>query len=196
MAGFEEFREVANAMCQAERRLKHQREIVSLMRRDLANLIDDCISLSPDQNDWQRLSSLSASVTKALRRKPQLEELTAMETQLKEALREVRKSLGEEHSSTTDAQSEHQNQNLEEEDIKERSLDRSPPGAQTLRSKFDGYRRSVNGSRSHSRTIHGDPESRRLPPPPERQGLYRVLSPIPMLRSLQRGHYARTSSQV
>ena len=137
VAGFEEFCEVAKAAGQAESRLKHQREIVSLMRRDLANLLDDCIRLSPDRNDWQRLSSISASVTKALRRTPRLDELTAMETQLKEALREVRKSLEEAHSSTTDAQSEHHNQNLEKEDIRERSLDRSSPQAQTLASRCE-----------------------------------------------------------
>lgn len=90
---FVEVCEAAEAVRAAEERYKRLRSTVSLMRRDLAGLVDYGRSLRPDHAIWDQASDLCVLTARDLRRKLDFAELQQMESALSEALNAIRDQL-------------------------------------------------------------------------------------------------------
>ena len=90
---FVEVCEAAEAVRAAEERYKRLRSTVSLMRRDLAGLVDYGRSLRPDRTIWDQASDLCVLTARYLRRKLDFAELQQIETALSEALNAIRDLL-------------------------------------------------------------------------------------------------------
>ena len=90
---FVEVCEAAEAVRAAEERYKRLRTTVSLMRRDLAGLVDYGRSLRPDRAIWDQASDLCVLTARDLRRKLDFAELQQMEAALSEALNAIRDLL-------------------------------------------------------------------------------------------------------
>lgn len=90
---FVEVCEAAEAVRAAEERYKRLRSTVSLMRRDLAGLVDYGRSLRPDRAMWDQASDLCVLTARDLRRKLDFAELQQIETALSEALNAIRDLL-------------------------------------------------------------------------------------------------------
>jgi replication initiation protein RepC len=90
---FVEVCEAAEAVRAAEERYKRLRSTVSLMRRDLAGLVDYGRSLRPDRAIWDQASDLCVLTARDLRRKLDFAELQQMESTLSEALNAIRDLL-------------------------------------------------------------------------------------------------------
>ena len=90
---FVEVCEAAEAVRAAEERYKRLRSTVSLMRRDLAGLVDYGRSLRPDCAIWDQASDLCVLTARDLRRKLDFAELQQIETALSEALNAIRDLL-------------------------------------------------------------------------------------------------------
>lgn len=90
---FGEVCEAAEAVRAAEERYKRLRSTVSLMRRDLAGLVDYGRSLRPDRAMWDQASDLCVLTARDLRRKLDFAELQQIETALSEALNAIRDRL-------------------------------------------------------------------------------------------------------
>lgn len=90
---FIEVCEAAEAVRAAEERYKRLRTNVSLMRRDLAGLVDYGRSLRPDRAIWDQASDLCVLTARDLRRKLDFAELQQMESALSEALNAIRDLL-------------------------------------------------------------------------------------------------------
>ncbi len=90
---FDDIQSAANEARDSAVRLKHQRETVSLMRRDLANLAEYGASLSDEPALWDRFTDLARLTAHDLRRKLTTESLAALEIKLSTALHEVRDIL-------------------------------------------------------------------------------------------------------
>ncbi|MDA5095609.1 plasmid replication protein RepC [Aliiroseovarius sp. KMU-50] len=111
---FQEFCGAAEAIRAAEGRLKRLREMVSLMRRDLAGLAEYGAETRPDLPFWDACSDLARLTARALRRKLSIEDLGALEADLKAALDDARTALDPsvtEDMSTNDVTSEQHIQN-------------------------------------------------------------------------------------
>lgn len=89
-ARFDEFREIAEKLADAEARCKRLRETVSLMRRDLAGFVAYGLSLKPDLALWDRMSDLSLLTARDLRRRLSFEDLNVLEAKMMAALEEVK----------------------------------------------------------------------------------------------------------
>ena len=90
---FVEVCEAAEAVRAAEERYKRLRSTVSLMRRDLAGLVDYGRSLRPDRAIWDQASDLCVLTARDLRRKLDFAELQQIESALSEALNAIRDLL-------------------------------------------------------------------------------------------------------
>ena len=90
---FVEVCEAAEAVRAAEERYKRLRTTVSLMRRDLAGLVDYGRSLRPDRAIWDQASDLCVLTARDLRRKLDFAELQQIESALSEALNAIRDLL-------------------------------------------------------------------------------------------------------
>ena len=90
---FVEVCKAAEAVRAAEERYKRLRTTVSLMRRDLAGLVDYGRSLRPDRAIWDQASDLCVLTARDLRRKLDFAELQQMESSLSEALNAIRDLL-------------------------------------------------------------------------------------------------------
>ncbi|WP_223426678.1 plasmid replication protein RepC [Tateyamaria pelophila] len=90
---FVEVCEAAEAVRAAEERYKRLRSTVSLMRRDLAGLVDYGRSLRPDRAIWDQASDLCVLTARDLRRKLDFAELQQVQTALSEALNAIRDLL-------------------------------------------------------------------------------------------------------
>lgn len=90
---FVEVCEAAEAVRAAEERYKRLRSTVSLMRRDLAGLVDYGRSLRPDRAIWDQASDLCVLTARDLRRKLDFAELQQIEFALSEALNAIRDLL-------------------------------------------------------------------------------------------------------
>ena len=90
---FVEVCEAAEAVRAAEERYKRLRTTVSLMRRDLAGLVDYGRSLRPDRAIWDQASDLCVLTARDLLRKLYFAELQQMEAALSEALNAIRDLL-------------------------------------------------------------------------------------------------------
>lgn len=90
---FVEVCEAAEAVRAAEERYQRLRSTVSLMRRDLAGLVDYGRSLRPDRAIWDQASDLCVLTARDLRRKLDFAELQQIETALSKALNAIRDLL-------------------------------------------------------------------------------------------------------
>lgn len=90
---FVEVCEAAEAVRAAEERYKRLRSTVSLMRRDLAGLVDYGRSQRPDRAIWDQASDLCGLTARDLRRKLDFAELQQIESALSEALNAIRDLL-------------------------------------------------------------------------------------------------------
>ena len=122
---FVEVCEAAEAVRAAEERYKRLRSTVSLMRRDLAGLVDYGRSLRPNRAIWDQASDLCVLTARDLRRKLDFAELQQIESALSEALNAIRDLLEPVQSqdmSTNEATNEqhYQNSNKDSYDFEPR----------------------------------------------------------------------------
>ena len=122
---FVEVCEAAEAVRAAEERYKRLRSTVSLMRRDLAGLVDYGRSLCPDRAIWDQASDLCVLTARDLRRKLDFAELQQIESALSEGLNAIRDLLEPVQSqdmSTNDVTNEqhYQNSNKDSYDFEPR----------------------------------------------------------------------------
>jgi replication initiation protein RepC len=129
----EEIARAAEAVREAEERVRRLREVVSLMRRDLAALAEFGDEMQPGLGFWDQLRDRAALTARALRRKLSVEDLAAYRADLEALLDQARNIIDgpeTEEMNTNDAQSErhHHNSNKESIDL-EPALEKSGTAA-------------------------------------------------------------------
>ena len=129
----EEIARAAEAVREAEERVRRLREVVSLMRRDLAALAEFGDEMQPGLGFWDQLRDKAALTARALRRKLSVEDLAAYRADLEALLDQARNIIDgpeTEEMNTNDAQSErhHHNSNKESIDL-EPALEKSGAAA-------------------------------------------------------------------
>lgn len=105
----EEIARAAEAVREAEGRLRRLREAVSLMRRDVAALAEFGEEMYPGLGLWDQLSDTAALAARALRRKLSIEDLEDLRGQLSILLDQARDRIdghATEEMDTNDARSE------------------------------------------------------------------------------------------
>lgn len=125
----EEIARAAEAVREAEERVRRLREVVSLMRRDLAALAEFGDEIQPGLGLWDQLRDKAALSARALRRKLTLEELSAYRAAIEALLdhaRDVIDGPETEEMNTNDAQFEHRHHNANKE-----SMDLEPASEQS-----------------------------------------------------------------
>lgn len=106
---YDEFCAAAQAAREAQQRLRQRREMVSLMRRDLAALAVYGGQARPELEVWDAFADMAILTARALRRKLDLGTLAQLETELRKALDEARTILdatATENMSTSESRSE------------------------------------------------------------------------------------------
>lgn len=129
----EEIARAAEAVREAEERVRRLREVVSLMRRDLAALAEFGDEMQPGLGIWDQLRDKAILTARALRRKLSIEDLVAYRADLEAVLDQARNIIdgsGTEEMNTNDARSErhHHNSNKESIDL-EPALEKSGAAA-------------------------------------------------------------------
>ena len=129
----EEIARAAEAVREAEERVRRLREVVSLMRRDLAALAEFGDEIQPGLGLWDQLRDKAALTARALRRKLSIEDLAAYRADLGALLDQARNIIDgpeTEEMNTNDAHSErhHHNSNKESIDL-EPALEKSGAAA-------------------------------------------------------------------
>ncbi|TXB65039.1 hypothetical protein FQV27_17225 [Paracoccus aurantiacus] len=116
----EEIARAAEAVREAEERVRRLREVVSLMRRDLAALAAFGDEMQPSLGIWDQLHDKAILTARALRRKLSIEVLAAYRDDL-EALRDQPRNIIDgsetEEMNTNDARSERHHHNSNKESI-------------------------------------------------------------------------------
>jgi len=116
----EEIARAAEAVREAEERVRRLREVVSLMRRDLAALAEFGDEMQPGLGFWDQLRDRAALTARALRRKLSVEDLAAYRADLEALLDQARNIIDgpeTEEMNTSDAQSERHHHNSNKESI-------------------------------------------------------------------------------
>ncbi|QIE47686.1 replication initiation protein RepC (plasmid) [Pseudohalocynthiibacter aestuariivivens] len=116
----EEIARAAEAVREAEERVRRLREVVSLMRRDLAALAEFGDETQPGLGFWDQLRDKAALTARALRRKLSIEDLAAYRADLEALLDQARNIIDgpeTEEMNTNDAQSERHHHNSNKESI-------------------------------------------------------------------------------
>ena len=116
----EEIARAAEAVREAEDRVRRLREVVSLMRRDLAALAEFGEEIQPGLGLWDQFRDKAVLTARALRRKLTLEELSAYRTDLEALLGRARNVIDgpeTEEMNTNDASFERRHHNSNEESI-------------------------------------------------------------------------------
>ena len=116
----EEIARAAEAVREAEERVRRLREVVSLMRRDLAALAEFGDEIQPGLGFWDQLRDKAALTARALRRKLSIEDLAAYRADLEALLDQARNIIDgpeTEEMNTNDAHSEHHHHNSNKESI-------------------------------------------------------------------------------
>jgi replication initiation protein RepC len=129
----EEIARAAEAVREAEERVRRLREVVSLMRRDLAALAEFGDEMQPGLGVWDQLRDKAILTARALRRKLSIEDLAAYRADLEALLDQARNIIDgseTEEMNTNDARSErhHHNSNKESIDL-EPALEKSGAAA-------------------------------------------------------------------
>ena len=172
----EEIARAAEAVREAEDRVRRLREVVSLMRRDLAALAEFGEEMLPDLGLWDKLRNKAAVAARALRRKLSLEDLSAYRSELETLLDQARNVIdGPEtkEMNTIDARSEHHHHNSDKEPIGfEPALEKGWAAAGVPEPEPD---KPVGGVE--------DPDTWQIPKIP----LYLVISGCPSLKTFYQG---------
>ena len=116
----EEVARAAEAVREAEDRVRRLREVVSLMRRDLAALAEFGEEIQPGLGLWDQFRDKAVLTARALRRKLTLEELSAYRTDLEALLDRARNVIDgpeTEELNTNDASFERHHHNSNKESI-------------------------------------------------------------------------------
>ena len=116
----EEIARAAEAVREAEERVRRLREVVSLMRRDLAALAEFGEEIRPGLGLWDQLRDMAALTARALRRKLSLEDLSAYRAELEALLDQARNLIDgpeTEEMNTNDARFERHHHNSNKESI-------------------------------------------------------------------------------
>ncbi|MDO5758697.1 MAG: plasmid replication protein RepC [Rhodobacterales bacterium] len=116
----EEIARAAEVVRDAENRVRRLREIVSLMRRDLAALAEFGEEMQPGLGFWEQLHDTAALTARALRRKLPLEDLEQYRTELEALLDKARNVIDgpeTEDLVTNDVQNEHHQHNSKKDSI-------------------------------------------------------------------------------
>ena len=116
----EEVARAAEAVREAEDRVRRLREVVSLMRRDLAALAEFGEEVQPGLGPWDQFRDKAVLTARALRRKLTLEELSTFRADLEALLNHARNVIDgpeTEEMNTTGANIERHHHNSNEESI-------------------------------------------------------------------------------
>ena len=116
----EEVARAAEAVREAEDRVRRLREVVSLMRRDLAALAEFGEEIQPGLGLWDQFRDKAVLTARALRRKLTLEELSAFRADLEALLDRARNVIDgpeTEEMNTNDASFERHHHNSNKESI-------------------------------------------------------------------------------
>jgi replication initiation protein RepC len=116
----EEIARAAEAVREAEERVRRLREVVSLMRRDLAALAEFGDEMQPGLGFWDQLRDKAALTARALRRKLSIEDLAAYRADLEALLDQARNIIDgpeTEEMNTNDAHFERHHHNSNKESI-------------------------------------------------------------------------------
>ncbi|MCZ4259151.1 plasmid replication protein RepC [Sulfitobacter sp. G21635-S1] len=129
----EEIARAAEAVREAEERVRRLREVVTLMRRDLAALAEFGDEMQPGLGFWDQLRDKAALTARALRRKLSIEDLAAYRADLEVLLDQARNIIDgpeTEEMNTNDAHSERHHHNSDKESIDlEPALEKSEAAA-------------------------------------------------------------------
>ena len=166
----------AEAVREAEDRVRRLREVVSLMRRDLAAVAEFGEEIRPGLGLWDQLRDKAVLTARALRRKLTLEELSAYRTDLDALLDHARNVIDgpeTEEMNTNGAQFErhHQNSNKESTDL-EPALEKGGAVAGASHPETDALVADVE-----------EADTRRVPKIP----LHLVIAGCPSLRTFYQG---------
>ena len=116
----EEIARAAEAVRQAEDRVRRLREVVSLMRRDLAALAEFGEEMQPGLGLWDQIRDTAALTARALRRKLSLEDLSVYRANLEALLDQARNLIDgpdTEDLNTNDARFERHHHNSNKDSI-------------------------------------------------------------------------------
>lgn len=172
----EEIARAAEAVREAEDRLRRLREVVSLMRRDLAALAEFGEEIQPGLGIWDQFRDKAVLTARALRRKLTLEDLSTYRTDLEALLDHARNVIDgpeTEEMNTNDAKFERHHHNSNEESIDlEPALEKGGAAADAPNHQTDG---SVD--------VLEKPDTRRVPKIP----LHLVIASCPSLKTFYQG---------
>lgn len=172
----EEIARAAEAVREAEDRVRRLREVVSLMRRDLAALAEFGEEIQPGIGLWDQLRDKAVLTARALRRKLTLEELSAFRADLEALLDRARNVIDgpeREEMNTNDASFErhHHNSNKDSIDL-EPALEKGGAAADAPDDETDVPVADV-----------GEADTRRVPKIP----LHLVIAGCPSLKTFYQG---------
>ena len=172
----EEIARAAEAVREAEDRVRRLREIVSLMRRDLAALAEFGEEIQPGLGLWDQLRDKAVLTARALRRKLSLEDLSAYRSNLEIMLDQARNVIDgpeTEEMNTNDALFErhHHNSNNDSIDF-EPALEQGGAAAVVLETETVEPVADVE-----------EPDTRRVPKIP----LHLVIAGCPSLKTFYQG---------
>jgi replication initiation protein RepC len=173
----EEVARAAEAVREAEDRVRRLREVVSLMRRDLAALAEFGEEIQPGLGLWDQFRDKAVLTARALRRKLTLEELSAYRTDLEALLDRARNVIDgpeTEEMNTNDASFErhHHNSNKESIDL-EPALEKGGAAADAPDVETDAPGADVE-----------EADTRRVPKIP----LHLVIAGCPSLKTFYQGN--------
>ena len=172
----EEIARAAEAVREAEERVRRLREVVSLMRRDLAALAEFGDEMQPGLGLWDQLRDTAALTARALRRKLSIEDLAAYRADLETLLDQARNIIDgpeTEEMNTNDVRVErhHHNSNKESIDL-EPALEKSGAAVDVPDLNTDEPVADVD-----------EPDTRLLPKIP----LHLVIAACPSLKTFYQG---------
>ncbi len=172
----EEIARAAEAVREAEDRVRRLSEVVSLMRRDLAALAEFGEEIQPGLGLWDQLRDRAALTARALRRKLSLEDLSAYRAELATLLDRARNVIDgpeTEDMNTNDARFErhHHNSNKDSIDF-EPALEQGEAAGGALEPESD-----------KPEADDEEPDARRVPKIP----LHLVIAGCPSLRTFYQG---------
>ena len=171
-----EIARAAEAVREAEERVRRLREVVSLMRRDLAALVEFGDEIQPGLGIWDQLRDKAVLTARALRRKLSIEDLSVYRADLEALLNQARDIIDgpeTEEMNTNDARSErhHHNSNTNSIDL-EPAFEKS--GAADCVPDVDTCAPVTDVD---------EPDTRRLPKIP----LHLVIAACPSLKTFYQG---------
>jgi replication initiation protein RepC len=172
----EEIARAAEAVREAEDRVRRLREVVSLMRRDLAALAEFGEEMQPGLGLWDQLRDTAVLTARALRRKLSLEDLSAYRSNLATLLDQARNVIAgpeTEEMNTNDAQFERHFHNSNKDSIEfEPALEQGWEAAVVLETETVEPEADVE-----------EPDTRRVPKIP----LHLVIAGCPSLKTFYQG---------